>query len=147
MRQLSEGCYAACAIQLPWITEFHPRLTRARAASSLMSAPEAERAPSLLPCTALPISARAPETATEEIPIAAFLLVDQVTCTDIRWPVLEYNVMHGRFSEYKVLDRPLYAYCGIRDACRRPGGSIADALNVRGLVGQLEPLEQPTADR
>jgi hypothetical protein len=91
-----------------------------------MSAPEAERAPSPLPCTALPISARAPETAAEEIPIAAFLLVDQVMCLAQTFGgrFLEYSVMHGRFSEYKVLDRPLYAYCGIRDACRRPGGSI-----------------------
>jgi predicted transcriptional regulator of viral defense system len=34
---------------------------------------------------------------------------------------------------------------GWGSALRRVG-SIADALNVGGLVGQLEPLEQPTAD-
>jgi Fic family protein len=59
--------------------------------------PRAERAPSPLPCTALPISARAPETAAEEIPIAAFLLVDQVVCIALTFG--------GRFLEYNEAER------------------------------------------
>jgi len=49
-------------------------------------------------------------------------------------------------SKVDAAELTRYAHeLGWGSALRRVG-SIADALNVRGLVGQLEPLDQPTAD-